>query len=324
MQFPKTLYGTIDECMDAVNQSFNLSDSVDKDFANIPGLTVIKGMETKINQGGTSRNVYIITGETDYAFYCFMYEATKLDDSKKALFEKMCATFKEDASARTNVSDNTVSDTIKWFNATHAVYTKLYNFSSGIFGDVEATEENAAAIKEGMKSSWEIVDKDSADQTIEWLIAEGHRDPFGSDMVQFEEAGIESVASEERAQWMIDNFNVGKDLANVEANLYDEYKKYGEQTISAWDYSRAMMLLGWCYVGGYYTEAEALDKSLEVAKIIQKEFDSWESFTESYLRGYQYWAEESGDDRYAAYESLKEQENGPFSVDWNLTFEKTW
>ena len=35
----------------------------------------------------------------------------------------------------------------------------------------------------------------------------------------------------------------------------------------------------------------------------------------SYMRGYEYWAEESADERRALYEDLKTREDNPYSVD---------
>ena len=35
----------------------------------------------------------------------------------------------------------------------------------------------------------------------------------------------------------------------------------GENAITGWDYSRALSLMGYYYLAGYYSEQEALDKS---------------------------------------------------------------
>lgn len=42
---------------------------------------------------------------------------------------------------------------------------------------------------------------------------------------------------------------------------------------------------------------------------------------ESYFRGYEYWAEESSDERRDIYEEIKADPNGPYSLDWNMTLE---
>ena len=45
---------------------------------------------------------------------------------------------------------------------------------------------------------------------------------------------------------------------------------------------------------------------------------------DSYLAGYEYWSEESSDERRAVYEKIKAAEDTPYSLDWNLNLEKTW
>ncbi len=78
------------------------------------------------------------------------------------------------------------------------------------------------------------------------------------------------------------------------------------------------------YLAGYYTEEEALDKSLEIAQTLQPLFTSWDDLIASYMRGYEYWAEESSADRQAVYEDLKTRSDNPYTVDYNTTLEKTW
>ena len=45
---------------------------------------------------------------------------------------------------------------------------------------------------------------------------------------------------------------------------------------------------------------------------------------ESYFAGYEYWSEESSDERRDIYEDLKSSSDNPFALDWNTTLEKTW
>ncbi len=106
--------------------------------------------------------------------------------------------------------------------------------------------------------------------------------------------------------------------------LFAMYEQYGAEAIDAWDYCRALNLMGFFYLAGYYTETEALDGSLEIAKTLQGKFDSWDALVESYLRGYEYWAEESSDERREIYEDLKKRDDNPYSVDYNTELVKSW
>ena len=71
-------------------------------------------------------------------------------------------------------------------------------------------------------------------------------------------------------------------------------------------------------------EQEALDTSLEIARTMQPLFESWDDLMSSYMRGYEYWAEESADERRALYEDLKTRQDNPYSVDFKMQLEKTW
>lgn len=93
---------------------------------------------------------------------------------------------------------------------------------------------------------------------------------------------------------------------------------------SAYDYSRAMSNLGFYYLADYYTETEALDRALEVAKEIQKSFSSWEEFVEDYLKGYEERSGDSSKERREIYENLKASQWNPYEVDWNLKLKKSW
>lgn len=138
------------------------------------------------------------------------------------------------------------------------------------------------------------------------------------------DAGIQNVSADGRKDFILENYEVTDDEAQHLADMYGLYEQYGENAIDAWDYCRALSLAAFYYHAGYYTEQEALDKSLEIAQTMQPLYSSWDEAMDSYLRGYEYWAEESSDERRAIYEELKQEENSLYHVDWNLTFEKTW
>ena len=98
----------------------------------------------------------------------------------------------------------------------------------------------------------------------------------------------------------------------------------GNANGSAWDYSRTMSNLGHYYQAGFYTETEALDKALEIARVIQTRFDSWDAYNQSYLDGYNGWRSADSEGREPYLESLKTSKNNPFAIDWNLPLEKSW
>ena len=59
--------------------------------------------------------------------------------------------------------------------------------------------------------------------------------------------------------------------------------------------------------------------------MIQPQFESWDDFIASYLRGYEYWSGESSAERQAVYEDIKRQGIvSPYQVDFKMQLEKTW
>lgn len=216
------------------------------------------------------------------------------------------------------------SDTIRWMNASYAILTELNNCDYTVFGGMSVTESNSEMMQESLDEWWGVTDRESADETLDWILTEGHRAGFEEDMVYLDELGLAEVAETDRAAFFLECFELDEADAEYFADMYGMYQEYGTEAIDGWDYCRALNLLGFYYVAGYYTEEEALDKSLEIAQTVQSRFASWDELVDSYLRGYEYWAEESSDERRAVYEDLKTRTDNPYTVDYNTILEKTW
>lgn len=328
MQYEKAIYGgniqDISSLKSLTEESFGINDAEKTDNPSISGVENVETYSCTVTSDGVKGSGMILYGETDYAYYSIIYIAPRISAKKAEYFKNVCETFKETAPEVDASALVETTDTILWFNATCAVLTDLNGWDCNIFGGQPASDSVASLRQEGLNSSWDVTDRTSADETMDWLISEGHRASFAVDMQFIGESGIESVSEEERVDYILDNFEVDEEEAQCYANGYEAYKQYGDDTIAAWDYSRAMWLYASYYLAGYYTLEEALDASLAMAEDIQNSFDSWDSFMDSYFIGYEYWAEESSDERRAVYEDLKAASDSPFNVDWNLAFEKTW
>lgn len=327
VQYEKALYGSNIQDMgnlkSLTEESFGIDDSEKTDNPAVSNLENVETYSCSVVSEGTKGDGMILYGETDYAYYSIIYIAPRISTKKEEYFKNVCETFKETAPEVEASASTEVTDTILWFNATCAVLTDLNGWDCAIFGGQSASESVMALRQEGLSNSWDVTDRATADETMDWLLSEGHRASFAVDMKYFEEYGIDDVAEDEWAEFILDNFEVEEE-AQCYANGYGAYKQYGDDTIAAWDYSRAMWLYASYYLAGYYTEEEALDASLALAAEIQSSFDSWDSFMESYFIGYEYWAEELSGERRGIYEDLKAASDSPFNVDWNLAFEKTW
>lgn len=326
MQFPKHIYSISDteNVKELAMQSCPMTDIEQIDNPSISGMTVDETDHCTVQLDEKTGEGRILYGETDYAYYFIMYVAPKISEKDSTLFNQICSSFQETAPEIENASTIIMTDTIQWFNNTCAILTVLNTWDYTLYGGQPVNESSALLSQNLLQNSWDVTDRDSADETLNWVLSEGHRVSFAQEMDYLADTGLVDVPPEEREQFLLDNFEITATQAQYYTDWFAQYEQNGDDTAAGWDYSRAMSLLGFYYLAGYYTEEESLDLSLTIAEDIQLTFDSWDSFMESYFIGYEYWAEEDSTDRREIYEELKAGPDSPFLLDWNMTFEKTW
>lgn len=215
-------------------------------------------------------------------------------------------------------------DTIQWFNASYAVLTQINRNDYTVFGGMEPTEGNQKMMKASLEEWWGVTDRKSADETLDWILDEGHRADFADNVLYLEECGMSDIKQDERVDALMYTFQVDKDYATLLTNAYGFYESYGITAIDGWDYCRALNLLSFYYIAGYYTKEEALDKSLEISLKMQPLFNSWDELIDSYMRGYEYWAEESSEERRKIYEMLLKADDNPYQIDYHVELKKEW
>lgn len=326
MQYPKSMgYSDIEDVKDSVETTFTMHSVASAEApAEIPGVENLSADTSGIILEGQNEECYTVYGETEYAYYSFVYIAKKVTDKKIGQFHTVCASFVETAPEIVNNSEVAFTDTIYWFNATNAILISANGWDYTIFAGLPANDESMETEIALLDESWGVTDRASADETLEWVLTEGHRLDYAETMEAYGADGLAEVEAADRAAWIYENYQATEDQAEGLAYWYNLYEEKGDAVIGAWDYSRAMSLCGFYYLAGYYTETEALDKSLEIANTIQSTWSSWDEFMESYFAGYEWWAEESSDDRRAIYEELKAASDSPYNLDWNMTLEKSW
>ena len=294
------------------------------DTGIIPGLTETESYRCKLDMEGTVADGYIVYGETDYAYYAFIYAARNMDADTLEYVRRIGASFREDAPERVNTPVVETTDTILWMNGTYAVLTTLNGHDYTIFGGTFPNSDCVEREKEMLDRQWGVTDRASADESLDWLRSEGRRTRFVEEMDGLAKAGLASVDKEERVDFLCENNDMTQEEAERYARFYEAYEEKGEDAISAWDYSRLVMLLSSYYVVGYYSETEALEEALEVSRMIQKKYGSWDTFTDSYMMGYEYWAKESSDYRRLVYEILQEEPDSPYRLPWDMKLVKDW
>lgn len=277
---------------------------------------------TMTQSNGASGEVFVQCAETGNAYYLIMLSTTSgYDELIASVRAKM--SFEELAVSEAEA----LPDTLRWFNGTYAVITTLNGGDLNLVAGYEPGEMIEELEKQLLDRDWGVTDRASLDETIDWLLTEGHNQEVLDTMAYIEADG----KSREDIMALMDEYDFDDEERVMTLAAYDAWTVFGDNAIAGWDLSRAMSLMGWGYLAGYYTYEEAMDKSLETAQLIQQTFGSWDEFMTSYMLGYSYWSEEDLDDpdsrayeRLGVYEELANDPAGVFSVDWNTTLTKEW
>lgn len=325
-------WSNLEDVISYIEEAYELTDADKKEITKPENeqLSNIQAYSYEGTEDGYKYYISTVYAETDYAYYIFMNEEALVKRHSKDYLQDVCASFKENAEAieaKTSF-DTDVTDTIRWFNASNAILIAVNEWDYQLYGGLAADEMSQEVAKQILEQSWGVTDKDSADEIVNWLITEGHRLDFERDMVDLMNEGMDEIAPEDRAAFMLENFDVSEEGAEFYADWYNKWDEYeGEHkgnVVWGWDLNRALSQTANSYLAGYYTLEEALDLSLDIASMIQGTYDSWDEYMESYFTGYEYWAEESSDERRELYEDLKNAADNPFSVDFNTKLEKSW
>lgn len=228
-------------------------------------------------------------------------------------------------------AEKQLTDTEKWFNTSYAVLiTANEGDMSKIGGESKERASTKIKIKVTLEQSWDVTDRASAQEALADLLGGGGmREGFNAEMQGLKDSGFFEFSEAELEQMF--NEQKGEEGVDLLKNAVSCYKQFGDDAIAAWDYCRAIQLLGYFYLADFYTEQEALDQSLEIAKAMQGKYESWDQMMESYLCGFQYWQEDDSTDLESAtaerekiYQQLKSSPDNPYQLDWNTELVKTW
>ena len=146
------------------------------------------------------------------------------------------------------------------------------------FNDLQAAEYKDASIQV-LNSAWDVTDTATAKETLESLLAEGHRadtDPMLAELRTPEAATANSA-----------EFQAYED---VKKNLVDNYGYTAEQidglkTTSAWDYDRLVNVARFSYSAGYITEQEMWDYINKAVTQAKNDYNSWEEYFAGVMLG---------------------------------------
>ncbi len=203
----------------------------------------------------------------------------------------------------------------KWFYAVYGLDVYHSDWELEYFNSSFGAYQKEAQIR--LETEWMITDRKSAIKTIGELLNGKFRIPFQKLMSEYKDKGYMELSLEELAEKTKDKREI--------YDLIVAYKENGDGTIDAFDYCTAMRLVRESYYAGYITEREQLDQMLEIGKILQGAFDSWDELMESFCRGAEYdkktpYAYEGW---LTLYQCIRDQTE-VYQIDWDLKLEKEW
>lgn len=148
-------------------------------------------------------------------------------------------------------------------------------------------------MKKALKGPWNIKNKRKFNETINWLLNEGHNKACLMEMDEYLGRVEESPNPE---------------LFN---KLYNDYPSRG---IIAWDLCRLCNIATWGTIAGYIKYKDAIALCVKACKILQDNFESWDEMIDNYLIGFWYWNgnKENMLQRKEWYESQKNSEKSLF------------
>ncbi len=102
IQFPKEgmedYYSSVDDIKSNVEQTFTMNTVTDATApASIPGMSGISAYSSSVTMEGQTEECYTVYGETEYAYYSFIYMAKNVSDKKIEKFHTVCGSFTEKA-----------------------------------------------------------------------------------------------------------------------------------------------------------------------------------------------------------------------------------
>lgn len=222
------------------------------------------------------------------------------------------------------------SDTVIWINATYAIHTyddeRDYRFIGGTNPDMDTRDQLANMLE----TSWGVTDRTSALACVERLMNKGHHSKY----LTYEKQ-LKRWEALDKTEWeckeILWEHNIEEEEFNKYVAAYRIHNTYPENNILAWDYCRAIQMMGFYYVMDYVTLEECMDTSLRIAKELQTQYDSWEDMAGSYLLGYEFWKGEDAKEydfdammRREAYQDIINNEPYIYGLDWNYPLVDTW
>lgn len=197
-----------------------------------------------------------------------------------------------------------------WALGTCAILTEGNQANHELLGGSERTQPVIEAWKESLVKWWGVHNAEELLETLTWIEHGGHRIEFDGLARELSSLAPEQLAS------IRTEISSNPSISN-KVEIVLQYKdEFGSKSIAAWDYDRYVALCGWGYLAGYLSEADAWQRIMPAARLLQKTFDSWKDLGNNHVVGREFWSwnqtQRSGASTRQAYAKLLSDPSSPW------------
>lgn len=166
------------------------------------------------------------------------------------------------------------------------------------YTDTIGHQEYVDSLKEQIRSWWEVTDRESAFEIVDWLLREGHHAEAdrvlaamrnGQETEGIDEDKVEDVS-------LITDYMLENSICDMNSVPH---------TAIAWDLVRIVNLGRWAFQCGYITEEDMWNIMRVADETASANFSSWEEYGMSFVLGRGVWHGDT-DDCLTAYEIVTE------------------
>lgn len=166
------------------------------------------------------------------------------------------------------------------------------------FCDSLPTGSDVAEIKGNLSNYYDISDRVSALETLEWLYTSGHRVYFEAIKGLMSRRDTQINAASLDAEDMEVEYRIREYCSNLQESI-DELiqEKFLKQqadlaqcSILAWDMGRLVLVTRCCFDAGYISDEEAWRYIFNAHKASKEQYTSWDDFASGYVIGRAMWS----------------------------------
>jgi len=215
---------------------------------------------------------------------------TSKGDFSMSFFGMLSKLFDNDEYRKNPVPQNLTPDQFAAINigAINAEQTEYFCDSLPTGSDVDE-------IKDNLSKYYDILDRASALETLEWLYTEGHRVYFDAikGVMSGRDTQITIAGLDEEAEYRIPEYRSNLQEAMdelMEENFLKQPADLAQCSILAWDMGRLVLVTRCCFDAGYISDEEAWHYIMNARQASKKQYASWDEFASGYVIGRAMWS----------------------------------